>query len=167
MTFYTAFEDHRRVATGDMTAMISAQRAVSARGVNLLIYDDATGEVRDVDLRDAPQPTRGRPKLRVKAREVTLLPRHWGWLRAQKSGASAEIRRLIDQEIKSTAGTRSDHTRQTVTYAFLSSIGGDLPDFEDASRKLFANDWVGFAKAIAAWPADVRDYALTLAREKA
>ena len=59
MTLYTAFENQTVVAVGDMTAMIAAQRDASARGLNLLIYDDATGEVRDVDLRDAPPPTRG------------------------------------------------------------------------------------------------------------
>ena len=167
MTHFTAFEDHRIAAKGDMPAMITAQREAATRGVNLLIYDDTTGEVRDVDLRVAPPPARGRPKMGVKAREVTLLPRHWDWLKAQKGGASAVIRRLIDQEIKARAGARSDHARQTVTYAFVSSIGGDLPQFEEAARKLFANDWHGFAQIIAAWPDDVAAYALWLAREEA
>lgn len=165
MTDYAAFEDHRLIAQGDMAAMIAAQRDASGRGVNLLIYNDETGEVRDVDLRDAPPPARGRPKMGVKAREVTLLPRHWDWLRGQKGGASAVLRRLVDQEIKANAGQRSDHTRQTAAYTFMSSIGGDLPDFEEASRRLFANDWIGFATVIANWPADVRDFALRLARE--
>lgn len=166
MTTYTAFEDHRTTAKGDMAAMIAAQRAALPRGVNLLIYDDETGHVRDVDLRDAPPPARGRPKMGVKAREITLLPRHWDWLAGQKGGASAVLRRLVDAEINKAAGSRSDHSRQKTTYAFISSIGGDLPDFEDASRCLFANDWMGFATKIAAWPADVRDYALWLAREQ-
>jgi hypothetical protein len=166
MTTYTAFENHTVVARGDMATMIASQRDALLRGVNLLIYDDGTGQVRDVDLREAPLPVRGRPKLGVKAREVTLLPRHWDWLRAQKGGASSVLRRLVDQEIRNAAGARSDHERQTVTYAFVSSIGGDLPNFEDASRKLFANDWMGFATLIATWPTDIRDYALGLAREQ-
>ena len=87
MTNYTAFEGFDVVATGDMTAMIAAQRAALPRGVNLLIYEDDTGQVRDVDLRDAPPPQRGRPKLGVKPREVTLLPRHWDWLADQRGGA--------------------------------------------------------------------------------
>ena len=49
----------------------------------------------------------------------------------------------------------------------MSSLGGDLPDFEDALRKLFTNDWTGLATLIAAWPKDVRDNALVLAREQA
>ena len=167
MTTYTAFEKHQKIASGDMAAMIAAQRDALLRRENLLIYNDATGAVRDVDLRDAPPPARGRPKMGVKAREVTLLPRHWDWLRGQKGGASAVLRRLVDDAIRVSAGARSDHERQTTTYAFVSSIGGDLPDFEEASRKLFANDWMGFATVIANWPADVRDYAIALAREQA
>lgn len=166
MTHYTAFEDRTRIARGDMATMVAAQREAAGRGVNLLIYDDTTGAVRDVDLRDAPPPARGRPKMGVKAREVTLLPRHWDWLRSQKGGASAVLRRLVDQEIKAQAGVRGAHERQTVAYEFISSIGGDLPGFEEASRRLFAGDWAGFAAAIDRWPADIRDYALHLAREQ-
>src|SRR5215218_2655861 len=40
---------------------------------------------------------RGRPKLGVVAREVTLLPRHWDWLATQPGGASAAVRRLVDE----------------------------------------------------------------------
>jgi hypothetical protein len=76
------------------------------------------------------------------------------------------LRRVVDAEINASAGARSDHLRQTTAYEFVSSIGGDLPAFEAASRCLFANDWMGFATKIATWPDDVRDYALWLAREQ-
>jgi hypothetical protein len=39
---------------------------------------------------------RGRPKLGVVAREVTLLPRHWEWLATQPGGASVALRRLVE-----------------------------------------------------------------------
>ena len=39
---------------------------------------------------------RGRPKLGVVAREVTLLPRHWQWLAAQPGGASVALRKLVE-----------------------------------------------------------------------
>jgi hypothetical protein len=39
---------------------------------------------------------RGRPKLGVVAREVTLLPRHWEWLAGQPGGASAALRELVE-----------------------------------------------------------------------
>lgn len=163
MTQYTAFEEMRVVARGDMTAMVAAQRAALPRGVNLLIYDDATGEVRDVDLRDAPPPARGRPKMGVTPREVTLLPRHWTWLRGQKGGASPALRRLVDAAMKAEGGARSNAARQKTAYAFLTSIAGDLAGFEEMSRALFASDWERFAAAMADWPEDVRTYALALA----
>jgi len=163
MTQFTAFEDMRIVARGDMAAMVTAQRAALPRGVNLLIYDDATGAVRDVDLRDAPPPARGRPKMGVTPREVTLLPRHWSWLRAQKGGASPALRRLVDAAMKAEGGVRSNAARQETAYNFLSSIAGDLPGFEAMSRALFAGDWEGFDAAMADWPEDVRHYARQLA----
>lgn len=39
---------------------------------------------------------RGRPKLGVVAREVTLLPRHWEWLAGRPGGASAALRELVE-----------------------------------------------------------------------
>lgn len=163
MTYFTAFEGHQRVATGDMAAMVAAQRAAAPRGVNLLIYLDTTGEVRDVDLRDVPAPAPGRPKLGVKAREVTLLPRHWAWLSSQTGGASAVLRRVLDAAIAAQGGQRSDAERQAAAYAFLSSMAGDLPQFEEVTRALFAADWDGFAARMADWPADIQTYALKLA----
>jgi hypothetical protein len=43
------------------------------------------------------------------------------------------------------------------------SIAGDLPDFEEASRALFAGDRVRFEALIEAWPHDVLEYVKTLA----
>ena len=68
-------------------------------------YDDETGRVVDLDYWDAgsaaPQVRgRGRPRLGVVAREVTLLPRHWDWLARQRGGASAALRRLVDEAAK-------------------------------------------------------------------
>lgn len=40
--------------------------------------------------------TRGRPRLGVVGREVTLLPEHWSWLGAQPGGASIALRQLVD-----------------------------------------------------------------------
>ena len=58
-----------------------------------------------------PQTSRGpgRPKLGVIAREVTLLPRHWAWLKSQPGGASVTLRKLVEKgeeqvPAKTTAG---------------------------------------------------------------
>ena len=162
MTNYTAFEDGKIVAIGDMSAMITAQRAFLPRGINLLIFDDASGKVRDVDLRDAPPPARGRPKLGVKAREVTLLPRHWEWLGQQRGGASAALRRLVEDAARADASKHDPKAGQNAAYSFLSAIAGDLPDYEEVLRALFSSETDRFAALIAAWPTDVQKYAMQL-----
>lgn len=45
----------------------------------------------------APHRARGRPRLGVVSKEVTLLPHHWAWLSSQRGGASATLRRLVDE----------------------------------------------------------------------
>jgi hypothetical protein len=106
---------------------------------------------------------RGRPRLGVVAREVTLLPRHWDWLATQPGGASAAVRRLVD-EARQTYGAK-DRRRQAQesAYRFMSAMAGNEPGFEEATRALFANDRPRFGELTARWPADVRDHARMLA----
>lgn len=106
---------------------------------------------------------RGRPKLGVVAREVTLLPRHWEWLATQRGGASVALRRLVDEARRSHAHKDRSCRAQERAYHFMSAIAGDMPGFEEASRALFANDGARLRELIAGWPADVRDHALALA----
>jgi hypothetical protein len=117
-----------------------------------------------VDHPAAPEPRgRGRPKLGVVAREVTLLPRHWDWLATQPGGASVALRKLVE-EARRTGGDR-DRSRaaRDAAYHFMSAMAGNLPGFEEASRALFADDRRRFAGLIAGWPDDVRDHAVKLA----
>jgi hypothetical protein len=91
--------------------------------------------------RPTPAPKgRGRPKLGVVAREVTLLPEHWDWLAAQPGGASVALRKLV-HEARRNGGER-DRTRQARDRAYhaMSTLAGDLAGFEEASRALFAGD---------------------------
>jgi len=106
---------------------------------------------------------RGRPKLGVVAREVTLLPRHWDWLAAQSGGASAALRRLVEEARRSSGAEHDVRNAQEAAYRFMSAIAGDLPGFEEATRALFADDRVRFKKQTVDWPGDVRDYAAKLA----
>ena len=110
-----------------------------------------------------PPRGRGRPKLGVTAREVTLLPRHWDWLAAQPGGTSAALRRLVDQARRETAAQTDRKARQASAYAFMSAMAGDLAGYEEAIRALFADDREQVCRHSAAWPADVRDHALKLA----
>ena len=184
---YTSFDGHRRIASGSLLAnALAVKHALESRAVGpVLIFDDASGRSIDVDLRgsddeiaarlapredlapdDAEAPRgRGRPKLGVVAREVTLLPRHWEWLAAQPGGASVALRKLVEQARK--AGSDKDRARQAQerAYHFMSAMAGDLPGFEEATRALFANERNRFAELIAAWPEDVRTHTLRLASE--
>jgi len=102
---------------------------------------------------------RGRPKLGVVGREVTLLPRHWQWLDKQRGGASARLRRLIDQERKATAGDDMIRESQDSANRFMYAMAGDIAGFEEAVRALYARDKAGFDQETAAWPVDIRDRA--------
>lgn len=105
----------------------------------------------------------GRPRLGVVSREITLLPRHWDWLNTQSGGASAAIRRLVDDAKVRLSDQDRQRTAKDRTYRFMSSIGGNLPGFEEATRALFANDSQAFQLHLEGWPGDVRDLVLELA----
>jgi hypothetical protein len=123
---------------------------------------DASAEPAPLPAGDSPasQAPRGpgRPKLGVVAREVTLLPRHWEWLATQPGGASVALRKLV--EVARLASERKDAVARcsAVGYKFMSTIAGDAPGFEEASRALFAGDAAGFAGRIAGWPTDVQTH---------
>jgi hypothetical protein len=107
-------------------------------------------------------PARGRPRLGVVAREVTLLPRHWEWLSAQPGGASVALRRLVE-EARRTGGTQQrTRAAQEAAYRVMSTLAGDLPGYEEAIRALFADDQARFEAHTAGWSGDVRDYAVRL-----
>jgi hypothetical protein len=113
----------------------------------------------------AEKKTRGRPKLGVIGREVTLLPRHWAWLDTQRGGASATLRRLVDAERK--ASVDSDYRRASQDRAnrFMSAMAGDLKGFEEATRALYAGNREGFESASASWAHDIRHIAMSMAAD--
>jgi hypothetical protein len=151
---------------------------IEVRG-SVLIFDAQTSEPADIDfegddsavrerlaLRESAKAARrgpGRPRLGVVAREVTLLPRHWQWLGDQPGGASVALRRLVD-EARKTSGDE-DRARQAreAAYRFMSATLGDAPNFEEATRALFANDKSRFEKLIARWPRDLKQHLIALA----
>lgn len=134
-------------------------------------YRDAPAGDGDSEATDRAEPAddaprgRGRPRLGVTAREVTLLPRHWDWLAAQPGGASVTLRKLIDQARKHGEADMRRRLAREAAYRCLGALAGNAPGAEDATRALFAGDRDGFARRLKAWPADVRDYLLTLAAD--
>ncbi|QGZ53556.1 DUF2239 family protein [Paraburkholderia acidiphila] len=112
---------------------------------------------------DAPR-GRGRPKLGVVAREVTLLPRHWDWLGAQPGGASVVLRRLVDSARHASEARERMRAAQEAAHRFMTALAGNLPDYEEALRALYAGERSRFEAANAPWPEDVRAYARELAQ---
>ncbi len=170
---YTAFEGSQRCASGALKEVASTvfSRVATGLGDPLLVFDDETGEVVDLDPRIAipeegsPETSkgRGRPKLGVIAREITLLPRHWDWLNAQPGGASVTLRKLVEEARR--AGSEQERKRQAQAraYRFMSAMAGNERGYEDALRALYAEDQPAFARHLQTWPQDVRAYTCALA----
>ncbi len=106
---------------------------------------------------------RGRPRMGVVGREITLLPRQWEWLAAQPGGASVVIRKLVDEAKRSGGPARKARAAQEAAYRFMSAVAGDLPGYEEAMRALFAGDRARFETQVSQWPESVRAYAARLA----
>jgi len=164
---YTAFHGMHRLASAATAQGLSSILHSRPQG-EILVFDDSTGQQIDVDIRapEAPEAEprgRGRPRLGVISKEVTLLPRHWDWLNAQPGGASVALRKLVEEARRTRGDADRVRAAQEATYRFMSAVGGNLPGFEEAARALFAYDRRRFTELIAAWPEDVRDYAIGLA----
>lgn len=151
----------------DVLARIPREPA-SARGPG-----DAAGvAAHDAAPEAGPEPTapasprgRGRPRLGVEAREVTLLPRHWAWLATQPGGASATLRRLVDDARRGSGARDRLREAQEAAYRFMSAMAGDAPGFEEAARALFAGDRARFELVTTGWSPDVRAHAMLMARD--
>lgn len=180
----TAFAGAKMVTSGTLPDVAADVRPLVQPGSaeTVLIFDDATGAVIDVDFRgtaaevrarltkaatpesDAPaQQGPGRPKLGVVAREVTLLPRHWDWLKMQPGGASVTLRKLIDEARRNGAGKDQKRQSQEAAYRFMSAMLGNEVGFEEAARALFRGDAARFQELTDPWPASFRNYARKLA----
>jgi len=200
---YTAFAAGAQLAAGALSEVAAAVKAAhdaqperDARPDQaLLVFDDRTGRVIDLDLRgtvgdviarlpaivaSASTPSgsgvaagpetvdgtetpsaprgRGRPKLGVVAREVTLLPQHWAWLADQPGGASVTLRKLVHQAQKASSAADALRVARERAYRVMTTLAGHQSGFEEASRALFAGDASAFQQHSAAWPADVAAY---------
>jgi uncharacterized protein len=175
---FTAFQGSRRLARGPLSQVVLAVKGALESGVldPILTWDEATGRVVDLDTRGTeaevlarlvPVPEeprgRGRPRLGVVAREVTLLPRHWDWLNGQPGGASVTLRRLVEGARRSSGPQDRIREAREAAHRFMTAMGGDAPGFEEALRALYAANQEGFEAHLGAWPPDVADLARTLA----
>ncbi|MBS1994071.1 MAG: DUF2239 family protein [Cyanobacteria bacterium SZAS LIN-3] len=186
----SAFQGSKKIGSGSIgeIAVLLHGLAENGHAKDTLVFEDGNAQQIDLDLRgtreevlerlrlrfpgiSAPagaesasgQPGPGRPKLGVVAREVTLLPRHWEWLNTQPGGASVALRKLVEAA-RLASGTKEESRRsREATYRFISAMAGNKPDFEEATRALFARDREKFNQYIASWPKDIRDHAQMLA----
>lgn len=178
-----AFDGHRRIATGSLAKVaLAAKHAIDGGAAGpVLIFDDGSGRQLDVDFRgtdaevvsrlpvegeaEAPAAPRGpgRPKLGVVAREITLLPRHWDWLAEQPGGASATLRRLVEEARRANGGRDRNRQASEAVDRFMLAMAGNLPNYEEASRAFWRKERERFAGLTDAWPADVREHVQHLA----
>ena len=175
---YTAFVGTDLLASGNLNEVLAALKSCFDRdgGTLVLVFEDQTGKQVDFDLRGTladvlarhrRAPARvgpGRPKLGVVAREVSLLPRHWEWLEQQPTGASAAIRRLVDEARKRDPSEQQARSAIVSADRFLSAMAGNLPGYEEASRALYARKKRRFDDLIREWPRDIRLHAQRLVR---
>lgn len=179
MSTFLVFGGERLIGQGGLEVAVRAawDHVASGSGERLAVYDDWSGRPVDLDLRGSvdeavaralgegePAPSErragpGRPRLGVVSREVSLLPRHWEWLGDQPGGASAALRKLVEEARKAGAGDGVRRAREAA-YRLLVELGGDRPGFEEASRALFAGDEERLATITERWPPDVRTQVL-------
>jgi uncharacterized protein len=154
-----ALEFDLRGTRADLVARLSQQRAPIGR--------PAAAEppaATDPAVVGAAEPRgRGRPRMGVVGREITLLPRQWEWLAAQPGGASVVIRKLVDEAKRTGGAVQKSRAAQEAAYRFMSAVAGDLPGYEEATRALFAGNRARFETQVSQWPESVRAYAARLA----
>ncbi len=187
---YSAFNGNAHVATGSLAEVGVALKHAMGADARPLIFHNGTGRVVDLHLHGSdeeivrhaealagvtPGPGRpaastpsepeargrGRPKLGVVAREVTLLPRHWEWLAGEPGGVSVALRKLVEAARRSPEGLKR-RTRERA-YQFMVTMSGHEPGFEEATRALFADELDRLRELTAHWPPDVRAHMLRLA----
>jgi hypothetical protein len=167
---YAAFLADKLLAEGELAHVISKLKAHHDRGgdASVLVFEDATGEQVEFDLRGtleevlareipAPEPAgRGRPKLGVVSREVSLLPRHGEWLDNQPNGKSAALRRVVEEARKREPDEERARRARAAASRVATALAGNLEHFEEAMRALFAKDRRRFSKLSRGWPRHVR-----------
>ena len=172
---FSAFSGHRRFAAGDLqTVALGVARASKSGFEQIIVLSDLTGRPIDLDLRGSEteiaaryqpsaaetpaKPGRGRPKLGVVPREVTLLAGHWDWHATQPGGASAALRKLVHQARRQSGTADRRRAAQDAAYRIMMTLAGQLPDFEEALRAFYADDAERFQQLSQTWPAELRDH---------
>ncbi len=173
---YTAFVKSEILVAGPLRKVLPPVKEYLDRNEDgrVVVFDDRTGRLADFSLegtieqildRVAPkQAGPGRPKLGVVCREISLLPRHWEWLEQQPNGASAALRRLVDEARKRDPDKERLRLAIEAVHRFMTTMAGNRPGFEEAIRALFAKDFAKLEQRMRTWPEDIRDYVMNKIR---
>ncbi len=176
---YVAFLGDRWLARGALAEVALAvfQHAPGQDSDAVLVLDESTGRPVDLNVSGSEQDVRarygmppdddsapalkrrrrGRPRLGVVGREVTLLPRHWAWLDDQRGGASATLRRLVDRARKDLGGADRRNQAQDRTHRLMTVLAGERQGYEEACRALYGGEEARFNEYIRVWPRDIRE----------
>jgi uncharacterized protein len=157
----TQVEFDLRGRPADVAARLAADAAWQAQTATT---SETTQDAASEDAGDDAPRGRGRPKLGVVAREVTLLPRHWDWLAAQPGGASVVLRKLVETARHASEAKDRVRTSREAVHRFMTALAGNLPGYEEALRALYAGERARFEAWSVDWPEGVRDYVRELAQ---
>lgn len=180
---YTAFDNHKLFTKGSLAEVVTKikRQLGKTNHSSILIFSDISGKTMDFNFQGTEDEVHkrleifnsefspnentgpGRPKLGVVSREVSLLPRHWEWLATQSGGASATLRKLIDDAKKKSLNVSQSKQAQDRTYQVMSVLAGDLKGYEETLRALYKKDKKKFLTLIEAWPRDIQLYITELA----
>jgi len=172
-TRYLAIYGQKFIARGDLNEIIHQVKSIdpsiepivievdNCKRIELNWHGDAQSVIDNL-FGPVAQPghKRGRPKLGVISKEVTLLPRHWEWLAMQRGGASFTLRKLVEEALKNVSVEDIICMKQQQLDKFMMLFLGDSSGFEEASRALYRNSRVSFKQAITTWPEEIQDFVL-------
>ncbi len=173
---FSVFYQHQLITQGSLLDVVKQVKKLDL-ACDPLVIESESCKIREVDWRGTEQdvikrlentelpPTgnparRGRPRLGVVAREVTLLPRHWEWLSQQPGGASVVLRRLVETASRQRTPEQKINSLQDSLNRFLITLAGDLPHLEEVMRSLYRGDFAGFQRHMSGWPDDIKVFAL-------
>ena len=174
---YTAFNGQQLLATGllEEVALSVKDRLKVSKLESIQIFSDLTGKEMDLDLRGSeaeilqrlhvfisPAETGlvsggpGRPRLGVVAPGSLSIAATLGVALHPVWRCLSGIAPLADEAKKNSSGIDRVRRSQGRTHAFMTAIAGNLPQYEEALRALYADDGASFEKQIANWPKDIK-----------
>lgn len=175
---YLAIHEQQFLAQGELTQIVTQVKSLAAEVEPIVVDEESCrrieidwhGTVEEVlsrlpeavkpEVAAGAAPKRGRPKLGVVSKEVTLLPRHWEWLASQRGGASVTLRKLVEMAQRNASVEDVITLHQQQLDKFMLLFLGDNPGFEEASRALYRNSRVSFCTAITSWPEEIQRFVL-------